>query len=140
MMKAASFMAIVTSLLACLFITQAHSQNAGVHADAIRSVEKWLSLIDGYKYRETWEGLSDVFKKTITKEQWLADLESFRKPLGKPEKRRFLYVTESSDIDVGPYLIIQYQTSFENKGSKGEAVSVTRDNTGKWKVLGYTVF
>jgi hypothetical protein len=140
MRKSVSFMAALGGILACLFISQVHSQDEGIHVDAVRSVEEWLSLVDEQKYQETWEGLSDVFKRTITKEQWIADLESFRHPLGKPEKRKLLYVTESSDDDVGAYLIIQYQTSFENGGTKGEAVSVTRDDTGQRKILGYTVF
>lgn len=140
MRKAVSFMAALGGILAYLIISQAHSQADEIHADAVHSVKEWLSLVDEQKYQETWESLSDVFKGTITKEQWIADLESFRQPLGKPEKRKLLYVTESSDDDVGSYLIIQYQTSFENKESKGEAVSVSKDSTGRWKILGYTVF
>ena len=131
---------LIIVLLIFVFITQTDSQETRTHDDAVRSVEMWLSLIDENKYPETWGSLSDIFKKTSTKEQWLDDLEGFRKPLGKLLGRKLLYVTESSDKELGEYLIIQYQSLFENKVSKGEAVSVVRDSEGAWKVLGYTIF
>jgi hypothetical protein len=131
---------IITSLLICVFTTQTYSQETRIHDDAVRSVEMWLSLIDENKYPDTWGSLSDIFKKTMTKEQWLDDLEGFRKPLGKLLGRKLLHVTESSDDELGEYLIIQYQSLFENNTSKGEAISVIKDSDNGWKVLGYTIF
>ena len=131
---------IITSLLIFVFTTQTYPQETRTHDDAVQFVEMWLSLIDENKYPDTWGSLSDIFKKTMTKEQWLDDLEEFRKPLGKLSGRKLLYVTESSDKEIGEYLIIQYQSLFENKISKGEAVSVVRDSEGAWKILGYSIF
>jgi hypothetical protein len=127
-------------ILMCILNTLAYSQETRTHDDAIRFVQRWLSLIDENKYLETWGSLSGIFKKTTTKEQWLDDLDGFRKPLGKLLERKLLYVTESSDEHLGKYLIVQYQSLFENKISKGEAVSVVRDSEGAWKILGYSIF
>ena len=127
-------------ILICILNTLAYSQKTRTHDDAIRFVQRWLSLIDENKYLETWGSLSGIFKKTTTKEQWLDDLDGFRKPLGKLLERKLLYVTESSGERLGKYLIVQYQSLFENNKSKGEAISVIKDSENGWKILGYTIF
>ena len=124
----------------CILNPLAYSQETKTHDDAIGFVQRWLSLIDENKYLETWGSLSGIFKKTTTKEQWLDDLDGFRKPLGKLLERKLLYVTESSDERLGKYLIVQYQSLFENNKSKGEAISVIKDSENGWKILGYTIF
>lgn len=106
---------------------------------AIQSAESWLALVDEEKYLESWEGLAGLFKKNIKKEEWVNDLNRFRKPLGKLLERKLQHVTNSSEASVGEYLIFQYETSFENKKSAVEAVSVIKDKDGKWRTLGYGI-
>lgn len=138
--KTISF-AILIAILSCLFASQSYSQENNKEYDAvIRNAEKFLLLIDENKYQETWEWLSSNVKKTMTEEQWIADLKGFRKPLGDLLQRKLLHVTESYDEDIGNYLIIQYESSFETKKTKGEAVSVIRDSKNGFKILGYSIF
>ena len=106
---------------------------------AIQSAESWLALVDEEKYLESWEGLAGLFKKNVKKEEWVNDLNRFRKPLGKLLERKLQHVTNSSEASVGEYLIFQYETSFENKKSVVEAVSVIKDKDGKWRTLGYGI-
>lgn len=106
---------------------------------AIQSAESWLALVDKEKYLESWEGLAGLFKKNVKKEEWVNDLNRFRKPLGKLLERKLQHVTNSSEASVGEYLIFQYETSFENKKSVVEAVSVIEDKDGKWRTLGYGI-
>jgi len=106
---------------------------------AIQSAESWLALVDEEKYLESWEGFTGLFKKNVKKEEWVNDLNRFRKPLGKLLERKLQHVTNSSEASVGEYLIFQYETSFENKKSVVEAVSVIKDKDGKWRTLGYSI-
>lgn len=106
---------------------------------AIQSAESWLALVDEEKYLESWEGFTGLFKKNVKKEEWVNDLNRFRKPLGKLLERKLQHVTNSSEASVGEYLIFQYETSFENKKSVVEAVSVIKDKDGKWRTLGYGI-
>ena len=106
---------------------------------AIQSAESWLALVDKEKHLESWEGLEGLFKKNVKKEEWVNDLNRFRKPLGKLLERKLQHVTNSSEASVGEYLIFQYETSFENKKSVVEAVSVIEDKDGKWRTLGYGI-
>lgn len=138
--KVKMFFVLIGCILASSYFNYAYSQGTDTHADAIRHVENWLSLVDKGAYEETWDDMSEVFRKTITKKQWIADLKGFRAELGKPETRKLSYVTPASDPDAGPYLIIQYQSSFANNITKGEAVSVIEDDFDNWKILGYSIF
>jgi hypothetical protein len=106
---------------------------------ALQVAESWLFLVDEEKYSESWEGLAGLFKKDIKKEEWINDLNRFRKPLGKLVERKLQHESKSSETSVGEYLIFQYETSFEKKKSVLEAVSVIKDNDGNWRILGYSI-
>jgi hypothetical protein len=76
------------------------------------------------------------------KEEWVNDLNRFRKPLGKLLDRKLVNKQQAEtapEDPVGEYLIFQYETSFENKKSIVEAVSAIKDDDGKWRILGYGI-
>jgi len=132
--------ALATSLgLIAFFAASLISCGKPKEETAIQAAESWLSLVDEEKYLESWEGLAGLFKKNVKKEEWLKDLNQFRKPLGKLHERKLQHETKSSEASLGEYLIFQYETSFENKKSAVEAVSVIKDNDGKWRTLGYSI-
>ena len=106
---------------------------------AIQRAKSWLVLIDNEKYAESWKALADIIKKTDTKEDWVADLNRSRKPLGRLLKRDLQHTTKSSEPSVGEYIIFQFKVSFENRKSATEAVSVIKGNDGIWKILGYGI-
>lgn len=39
---------------------------------AQKSAEAWLALADAGKYPETWDEAAALFKKAVTKDQWLS--------------------------------------------------------------------
>jgi len=106
---------------------------------AIQWAESWLVLVDKEKYPESWQGLADLFKEHVKKEEWADDLNRSRKPLGKLLKRELQHETKSSEPSVGEYLIFQFKASFENRSSVVEAVSVIKENNDNWKILGYSI-
>ena len=131
---------LVTLLgLIAFFVTSLMSCGKPKEETAIQAVESWLSLVDEQKYLESWEGLAGLLKDNTKKEEWVNDLNGFRKPLGKPHERKLQHETKSSEASLGEYLIFQYETSFENKKSAVEAVSVIKDKDGKWRTLGYSI-
>jgi hypothetical protein len=65
-----------------------------------------------------------------------------RKPLGKVIKRNVKskqYTTSLPSVPDGEYVVIQYETSFENKESSIETVTPMLDKDGKWRVSGYYI-
>ncbi len=120
----------------------------GVYAEqsaeeaAVASSQKWLSLVDTGKYAESWDEAAEYFKNAILKQKWLESMEAFRKPLGKLISRKLKskqYATTLPGAPDGEYVVIQYETSFENKNSAIETITPMLDKDGKWRVSGYYI-
>lgn len=109
---------------------------------AIASAEKWLKLVDQGKYIESWKESADYFKRAVSQEQWEQAMKSGREPLGKLISRKVanaLYTTSLPGAPDGQYVVIQFNTSFENKKSGIETVTPMVDKDGRWRVSGYYI-
>lgn len=119
-----------------------------VHADsvaedaALKASQSWLDLVDSGKYDTSWEEAALYFKNNISKENWISTIKGVRNPLGKVLKRTFKSkqsVKSMPGAPDGEYVIIQYDTSFENKKSAVETIIPMLDKDGKWRVSGYYI-
>jgi hypothetical protein len=109
---------------------------------AIEASNTWLTLIDNNQYAKSWETAAELFKNAVGKDQWNQSLNSVRKPLGKVMKRTMKskqYTTTLPGAPDGEYVVIQYETSFENKKSSVETVTPMQDKDGNWRVSGYYI-
>ena len=88
------------------------------------------------------ETAAELFKNGISMEQWKQSLNAARRPLGKVTKRTVKskqYTTSLPGAPDGQYVVIQYETSFENKKAAIETVTPMMDRDGKWRVSGYYI-
>ena len=102
----------------------------------------WLALVDHGKYAESWEGAAEYFKNAVTLQQWQQSMVAFRKPLGGVVSRKLKSMNYTSTLPGAPdgeYVVIQYDTSFENKRSAAETITPMLDKDGKWRVAGYYI-
>ena len=109
---------------------------------AVESSNTWLKLIDDGQYSKSWETASELFKNALTKEQWNQSLNAVRKPLGRVIRRNMKskqYMTSLPGAPDGEYVVIQYETSFENKKAAIETVTPMLDKDKKWRVSGYYI-
>ena len=109
---------------------------------AVAVAEKWLVMIDGGRYAESWKEAAEVFRSAVKQEQWEQSLQAVRKPLGALVSRKLVtkaYQTSLPGAPDGEYVVIQFQTSFQNKASAIETVTPMRDKDGKWRVSGYFI-
>jgi Protein of unknown function (DUF4019) len=141
-MKLAS--AVLVVLFACLAWTQSvTSQSAQKPEDlAQTSAQSWLALTDSGKYAESWQAGSDLFKAAITQSKWADALTGVRTPLGKVLSRKLKSATYTKTLPGAPdgeYVVIQYDTSFENKKEAVETITPMLDKDGKWRVSGYFI-
>jgi hypothetical protein len=116
--------------------------NEIVDKKAIEVSNTWLKLIDNSQYTKSWETAAELFKNAIGKEQWNQSLNAVRKPLGKVINRNMKskqYMTSLPGAPDGEYVVIQYETSFENKEFSIETVTPMLDKDGKWRVSGYYI-
>ena len=104
--------------------------------------QRWLALVDNGKYAESWEGAAEYFKNAVPKEQWERAMAAFRIPLGGVVSRKLKSMNYTSTLPGAPdgeYVVIQYDTSFENKRSALETITPMLDKEGKWRVSGYYI-
>ncbi|WP_319522052.1 DUF4019 domain-containing protein [uncultured Desulfosarcina sp.] len=122
--------------------TVAMANEAEKKESAIASAEKWLSIVDNGNYAESWQEASEFLKQAVTRDQWEQAVQSVRKPLGKRVSRELIraaYTTSLPGAPDGEYVVIQFDTSFENKKSGIETVTPMLCKDGKWRISGYYV-
>ena len=109
---------------------------------AVEAAEKWLALIDKNDTAESWNQAASVFKNAVTVEQWKESLDAAHSPIGKAISRQLKskkYATELPGAPDGEYVVIEFETTFENKKNAVETVVPMKDADGEWRVSGYFV-
>ncbi len=109
---------------------------------AVESAQSWLSVVDREEYGSSWDEAASYFKGAVSTEQWQQTMEAVRKPLGQTVSRVLFskrYHTSIPGAPDGEYVVIQFNTSFENKKSAIETVTPMKDEDGKWRVSGYYI-
>ena len=109
---------------------------------AVTAAQKWLTLIDVEKYSESWQESAEYFRNAVKQDQWGQMLQSVRTPLGKVISRKLktkVYKTSLPGAPDGQYVVIQFETSFQNKKSAIETVTPMFEKDGRWKVSGYYI-
>lgn len=109
---------------------------------AVSAAQAWLSLVDNGKYAESWNEAAQYLKGAISKDQFGQAVQAARKPLGKNLSRELMsksYQTSLPGTPDGEYVVIQFESSFENKNSAIETVTPMMDKDGKWRVSGYYI-
>ena len=109
---------------------------------AVAAAGSWLTLVDAGRYADSWKQASALFQKQLTPEQWNQALHSARTPLGALRLRKLAsarYLTSLPGAPDGEYVVIQYETDFENKKGAIETITPMKEKDGSWKVSGYFI-
>jgi len=109
---------------------------------AVSTTEAWLKVVDDGKYGESWDAAADFFRKAVPKGKWEQQLQTARTPLGKVRSRRVLsavFATSLPGAPDGRYVVVQFETVFQNKKQAVETITPMRCKDGKWRVSGYYI-
>ena len=109
---------------------------------ALEAAQKWLDLVDSSEYTASWSEAAPYFQNAIAAEQWSTTLQGVRQPLGKVISREVKSTQCTNSLPGAPdgeYVVMQYQTSFEQKKSAVETVTLMLERDGEWKVAGYFI-
>lgn len=109
--------------------------------DADEAAGKWLALIDGRQYLDSWNQAASLFKQQVSVDNWLQSITAARQPLGAMISRKLVSATYATSLPGAPdgeYVVLQYQTRFKYKKSAFETVTPMLDNK-RWRVSGYYV-
>lgn len=109
---------------------------------AVAAAEKWVVLVDGGQYAESWKEAAAYFKTAVKQEQWKLAAQAVRAPLGKLVSRKVKTAACKTALPGAPdgeYVVITFKSSFENKKTAIETVIPMMDKDGKWRVSGYFI-
>lgn len=125
-----------------LLATPALADEAAAVKQAQSAATTWLALTDAGSYGPSWDDASSLFKAAITKANWEVALKGARTPLGTLKSRKVKSATFTRTAPGAPdgeYVVIQFDTQFENKTSAVETVTPMREKDGSWRVSGYFI-
>ena len=111
-------------------------------AQARQAALDWLALVDGGQYARSWDEAAALFRSAIAKPEWERAVKTTRAPLGALASRRFKSATFARNLPGAPdgeYVVIQYDTRFENKAAAIETITPMRDKDGRFRVSGYYI-
>jgi hypothetical protein len=138
-MKFYSVLVFVT----CLILgAPVQAQDTDAVTEAQAAAIQWLSLTDSASYASSWESAAGLFKASVSKANWESAVQGVRAPLGAVKSRKLKVATFTKSlpgVPNGEYVIIQFDTQFENKESAIETVTPLKDKDGSWRVSGYFI-
>lgn len=141
-MKNLILITLVTSIIVLAGCGKKPESNPEAETAAIESSQAWLALLDAGKYAESWDEAAGILRGAISKDNFEKSFQAARGPYGKMVSRELKsrqYTTSVPGAPSGQYVIIQYDTSFENEKSALETVTSMLDKDGKWRVSGYYI-
>jgi hypothetical protein len=120
----------------------ARAQDAENNAKAEAAAGQWLALTDSAAYAASWEHAAGLFKAAISKANWESAMQSVRAPLGAVKSRKLKSAQFTRSLPGAPdgeYVVVQFETQFENKASALETVTPLKEGGGTWRVSGYYI-
>jgi len=109
---------------------------------AVEAMQAWLKLVDEGAYTQSWAEACQYFKGMVKQDQWEQAMKGARQPLGKMISRNLKsaeYKTSLPGAPDGEFVVIIFETSFENKKSAIETVTAMLEKNGMWKAAGYFI-
>lgn len=134
------FLVLVSSAFAGC--KQKSAIDSAKEAAAVSATESWLKLVDAAQYEQSWDNAASVFRTAVSRADWAKMLQGVRAPLGKLISRSLVsreYTTTLPGAPDGEYVVIRFESSFENKKAGVETVTPAMDKDGVWRVSGYFI-
>ena len=108
--------------------------------DAAAAAADFLALVDERQYDKSYSTASMVLREEVSQEDWVTHVSGLREPLGQVNERTISsseFHESLPDAPPGEYVIITYDSTYENDESAAEVVAVTKGSDGAWRVVGY---
>ena len=109
--------------LACPF---ARAADAEVDVKSAMTVaEAWLAGVDAGRYGTSWDEAAKLFQDALDRTKWQVTIERVRGPLGVAITRKLRTANHTRTLPNAPpgeYIVIQYDTVFENRPPSTEIV------------------
>lgn len=121
------------------------AQVARQDAEMAAAATQVMQMIDGNRAGEVWDGASATMKNSVTRDEFMRQLNIDRNRLGAPTAREQPVVSRSQfrageAVPEGIYINVASPTKFANQPEAvRELVSFRLDEDRTWRVSGYSV-
>jgi hypothetical protein len=122
--------------------TNDNGEMAAWMIESAQVAKDYVESIDKGQYAQSWSKGDQIFQHTITENEWTQNLNSQRKGLGKVKSRTLKLQGPSWNprgLPSGPYMVVEYDTSFESAPRSTEILTLRRGPDGKWRILTYQI-
>ena len=125
-----------------LWLTGGLAQAESPEKLAQAAAEMWLDSMDAGRYAQGWQEASNYFQGAVTEQAWITALNGVRSPLGQLISRKFQRAQYADSLPGAPdgrYVVMQFDSRFENKAAAVETVTFMQGEDGSWKAAGYYI-
>jgi hypothetical protein len=137
---------VVLAAFLALLPAFAQDDSAAAKQKAASAMQQWLTEIDAGDYLKSWDDASSFFQKALPSAKWVSALDTVRTPLGKLISRTPVSSLYQASVPhgngtplPGPFIVAQFNSSFENLKYAVETVTFQKDQDGTWKASGYYI-
>ena len=137
---------IVLWLLIVCMLPYALAKEEDLLEQVESSARSWLEWLDHEKYPESWQNASLALQKKTSEAAWIKTVTSLRNARGKPAARYIATASSAKSLSGfvdGEYVVLQFYTTFAEKGLALETVTLVKsnDSTGaeNWKMVEYSI-
>ena len=123
-------------------VVSIHADDSVSVADAGKSVNQWLQLIDDGHFSAGLDNASPMLRDAISDENWNQALRTSRSPLGTIRSRKLIgakFAEELPGAPTGEYVVFGFASAFDTKDNMIETVTARKDDDGIWRVAGYFI-
>ena len=109
---------------------------------ATAAAGRWLELVDGGRYAESWQAASPLFQQAVDAAAWEQAVVRVRAPLEPFGARHLESATYTTSVPGAPprdYVVLIYATAAAGGLRVRETVTPRREADGEWRVAGYFV-
>ena len=127
-------------LLVCSSFAQA--DDSAVLKAVESAARSWFELVDDGKYKESWEMSSALFKTKTPEPEWLKSIAGIRTPRGAMTARYLATAGATKSISGfpdGEYIVLQFYTTFAEKGLAMETVTLAKTVENTWQMADYAI-
>jgi hypothetical protein len=141
-MKTLRSAALVLAAAATLAAPQLAADDEIDTVPALEAAQAWLAEIDTGAYGKSWDDAAPAFQGAMPRDEWIKRVAAVRSPLGSVVARKVRSVSYRKELPgapAGEYVVLDYDTRFENRPISVETVTPMRDKDGRWRVSGYYI-
>lgn len=127
-------------LLVCSSFAQA--DDSAILKAVESAARAWFELVDGGKYKESWETSSALFKTKTPEAEWIKSITEIRAPRGAMTARYMAtagVAKSMSGFPDGEYVVLQFYATFAEKGLAMETVTLAKTAENAWQIADYAI-